>query len=118
MNAKYHILVTGAAGFIGAKVCEFLVTKPELGGDEPHKMNEVTKIIHTKLKRPDRLKRLNRPKILYKPFHPADILATWVDITKAKKLLGWKPKVKIDQVIQNSVDWYLENRNWTAKIKL
>ncbi len=89
-----------------------------LGGDEPHKMNEVIKLIHTKLKRPDRLKRLNRPKILYKPFHPADILATWADITKAKKLLGWKPKVKIDQGIRNSVDWYLENRNWTAKIKL
>jgi nucleoside-diphosphate-sugar epimerase len=28
--AQQNILVTGAAGFIGWKVCEFLLTKPEL----------------------------------------------------------------------------------------
>jgi len=95
-----------------------------LGGDEPHKMNEIIRLIHAKLnrrekpERPDKPKRLDRPVILHKPFHPADILATWADITKAKKLLGWKPKVKIDQGIQNSVDWFIENRDWTVKIKL
>ncbi|GAH62996.1 unnamed protein product, partial [marine sediment metagenome] len=28
--AQQNILVTGAAGFIGSKVCEFLLTKPDL----------------------------------------------------------------------------------------
>ena len=30
MSQQINILVTGAAGFIGWKVCEFLLTKPEL----------------------------------------------------------------------------------------
>jgi UDP-glucuronate 4-epimerase len=95
-----------------------------LGGDEPHKMNEVIDIIRKTLynslarsKRSQRSKR-SKPDVLRLPFHPADILATWADITKAKKILGWKPKIRIDQGIQNSVAWFLQNRGWAAKIKL
>lgn len=31
--------------------------------------------------------------------------------------LGWEPQVKIDQCIEKTVDWYLENQEWVENIK-
>ena len=57
-------------------------------------------------------------KIAGKPFHVADIKETWADITKAGRLLGWKPQVSPQHGFQKSVDWYLANRGWLKDIKL
>ena len=47
----------------------------------------------------------------------ADPPDTWADITKAKKLLGWSPKVDLDEGIRRTVAWYLENEKWASKIR-
>jgi nucleoside-diphosphate-sugar epimerase len=52
------------------------------------------------------------------PFHVADIKETWADITKAGRLLGWKPQVSPNEGFQRSVDWYRDNREWLRRIKL
>ena len=57
-----------------------------------------------------------KAQIEYQPRHPADILATWADISKAKELLGWRPLVSIEEGIQNTVSWYLENREWVRNV--
>jgi len=57
-------------------------------------------------------------KIENKPFHKADIMETWADISKAKKILGWKPSVDLDTGIERSVKWYQENIEWLKDIKL
>jgi nucleoside-diphosphate-sugar epimerase len=53
-----------------------------------------------------------------KPFHIADIKETWADISKAERLLGWKPQVTPLDGFQKSVDWYLANKSWCQHIKL
>ncbi len=52
------------------------------------------------------------------PFHIADIKETWADISKAERLLGWKPQVSPEQGFQLSVDWHIANRGWLKDIKL
>ena len=52
----------------------------------------------------------------YKPFHPADIMATWANIEKAKRLLNWRPQVSFEAGVQALVDWYQANRDWTKDI--
>lgn len=53
-----------------------------------------------------------------KPFHIADIKETWADISKAERLLGWKPQVSPEEGFQRSVDWYRANREWLKDIRL
>lgn len=47
----------------------------------------------------------------------ADAKNTWASISKAKKLLGWRPKVALDEGIRRTVVWYVQNRVFAAKIK-
>ena len=37
-------------------------------------------------------------------FHKADIKETWADISKAEKLLGWKPQISIEEGLKRTVD--------------
>ena len=45
-------------------------------------------------------------------------METWADIEKAKKLLGWEPKVCLDEGLEESVSWYMENREWLRMVKV
>jgi nucleoside-diphosphate-sugar epimerase len=44
--------------------------------------------------------------------------ATWADIGKAERLLGWKPWVPLDEGVRRTVAWYLENRDWVREIEI
>jgi UDP-glucuronate 4-epimerase len=52
------------------------------------------------------------------PMHPADVKATWADITKARALLGWEPQVSVEEGLRRSVEWYLANRDWAKEVVL
>jgi UDP-glucuronate 4-epimerase len=81
-----------------------------LGGDELHNLMDVLHMIEDKLNK--------EAKVVYEPFHPADMMATWADITKAKNMLNWQPITKIDKGIFYAIKWYKINRSWAAKIEL
>jgi nucleoside-diphosphate-sugar epimerase len=53
----------------------------------------------------------------YVPRHPADVLATWADIGKAERLLGWRPGYDFRKGVGALVEWYGENRDWAREIK-
>ena len=55
-------------------------------------------------------------KVHHKPIHIADLMETWADITKAKNLLGWEPQTSLDQGLEKSVQWYMDNRDWVKEI--
>ena len=57
-----------------------------------------------------------KAKIEHKTFHIADIKETWADIKKAKQLLGWEPKTSLDQGLEDSVKWYMDNRDWLLSL--
>jgi nucleoside-diphosphate-sugar epimerase len=79
-----------------------------LGSDEPLKLSVLIETIEefTGCK----------AKIEYRPGHPADVPATWADISKARRLLGWEPQTSFRTGLKNLVDWYEENRAWAAGI--
>ena len=50
------------------------------------------------------------------PVQRADIFASQADIHKAGRLLGWVPQVSLEEGIQKTVDWYLQERSWAQTI--
>jgi len=79
-----------------------------LGGDDPYELNHMIGLIEKNLGK--------KAKIVHKPFHIADIKATWADISEAKKTLGWTPKVNLDEGIKRTVQWHDANRSWLKKV--
>jgi UDP-glucuronate 4-epimerase len=48
--------------------------------------------------------------IVRKPQQPGDVDRTFADISKARRLLGFEPRVSIDDGLKRFADWYLTNR--------
>ena len=53
----------------------------------------------------------------HEPRHSADALATWADIGKAERLLGWRPRHDFDEGVAELVRWYADNRDWASTIR-
>ena len=80
------------------------------GGRNPVSLNSIIERLESLLGK--------KAKIETKPFHIADIKETWADIDKAKNLLGWEPQVSLDEGLEKSVQWYLDNREWLKDIEV
>lgn len=39
-----------------------------------------------------------------------------IDATKLKEKLGWEPKVQLEEGLERTVDWYLENTDWLKEV--
>ncbi len=57
-------------------------------------------------------------RVLHGDADPADSKATHANISKASELLGWTAQVPVEEGIDRTVDWYLENRSWAREIAL
>ncbi|MEX2282483.1 MAG: SDR family NAD(P)-dependent oxidoreductase [Gemmatimonadota bacterium] len=79
-----------------------------LGSDEPVVLADAVKLVEEYTGKP--------AKLTSKPRHPADVQATWADISKADTLLGWRPQTDFRTGVRNLVDWYNANRDWAARI--
>jgi dTDP-glucose 4,6-dehydratase len=40
-----------------------------------------------------------------------------IDATKISHELGWRPTVKFEEGIRQTIDWYLENRKWVESVR-
>ena len=54
----------------------------------------------------------------HKPFHKTDMTETWADISKAEKLLSWKPEIQFEEGIARTVDWHRDNISWLKDIQV
>ena len=81
-----------------------------LGSDHPVSIRHVLTLLEELLGRTARVQHL--------PSHPADATATWADITKARRLLGWAPQTSLEEGLLDAVRWYQENRSWASEIAL
>ena len=79
-----------------------------LGSDKPVVLIKALRLIEELLGK--------KATIDYKPRHPADVLATWANIEKANKLLGWQPEMIFEEGVRQLVDWYRENRSWVKEV--
>jgi nucleoside-diphosphate-sugar epimerase len=73
------------------------------GGNNPISLNTVIGMIERMLGK--------RAIIQNKDFHIADIKETWANISKAEKLLDWKPEISFEEGIKRSVEWHLKNKH-------
>ncbi len=71
-----------------------------LGGHKPYRLTEMINMIEKYTGKKARMHN--------KPFHKADMKATWADISKAKKFLRWAPRISLDEGIRRSVQWWRE----------
>ena len=73
-----------------------------VGGGKPQTLKKYISTIEKKVKK--------RSKIRYLRLQLGDIIKTHADISRLKRRIGYKPKVKILQGISNFVDWYNERK--------
>ena len=57
-----------------------------------------------------------RASIDQRPDAPGDVRATWADIRKAGRLLGWEPRVDLESGLRACLDWYRAERSWANTI--
>ena len=79
-----------------------------LGSDRPIVLNDALHLIEGLLGQ--------RASVRYQDRHPADVDATWADISKARRLLGWQPETDFAAGVGALVDWYRRNRDWARDI--
>ncbi len=72
------------------------------GGNNPVSLNEIIGTIEEEVDKTAIIER--------KPFHKADMMETWADIEKAKRLLDWRPEVGLVEGLKETVKWHSENR--------
>jgi UDP-glucuronate 4-epimerase len=79
-----------------------------LGSDRPIRVLDCVRLIE---------KLSCRKAILqFRPAHPADVTATWADISQARQRLGWQPEVAYEHGVKKSIEWYAEHRDWARDI--
>ena len=72
-----------------------------IGNSSPVSLKEMINVI---------AKILNvKPKIKQLPMQPGDVERTYADISKAKELIGYKPKTSFEEGIKKFIIWYKEN---------
>jgi nucleoside-diphosphate-sugar epimerase len=47
---------------------------------------------------------------------PADVRATWADITRARETLNWEPEISLDEGLKETVAWYMAERDWASLV--
>ncbi len=79
-----------------------------LGGDRPYPLLDVIHKIESLVQAEAQLQ--------WRPAAPADVRATWADISKAHELLDWAPHTGLDEGLKACVDWYRSERQWASQV--
>ncbi len=74
-----------------------------LGNSETIELRRLISIIEEKLGKEARMDR--------RPMPDGDVPITYADISKAENMLGYDPRVSIEEGIRNFVEWYRENES-------
>ncbi|NNL85954.1 MAG: NAD-dependent epimerase/dehydratase family protein [Myxococcales bacterium] len=80
-----------------------------LGGDAPHSITDLIELIEEQTGRIAAIEN--------QPMHRADVTATWADISAARELLGWEPRIALAEGVAESVAWYEANRSWAKDVE-
>jgi len=79
-----------------------------LGGHETITINDLVTLIEDIVGK--------RAEVVHGPANPADMLANWADVSKARRMLGWQPQVGLRDGIGRLVSWYQQEREWAKDI--
>jgi len=81
-----------------------------LGSHQPVVLIEAVRLIEKLVGKKAHIKHL--------PRQPADVPATWADISRAKELLGWESQTDLEEGLRRTVEWYLNQRAWAKEVSL
>ena len=90
------------------KSCEYTINNENvyeilnLGNSSPVSLKEMINTIGRVLGKESKIKQL--------PMQPGDVDRTYADVSKAKRLIGYEPRVSFEQGIKNFVEWYKDNK--------
>lgn len=73
------------------------------GGNNPYTLNQMIELMEKATGK--------KAKIKFSSKIAADMDVTWADISKAKELLGWEPKIKFEEGIQRLIKWHAESNS-------
>ncbi len=79
-----------------------------LGGHEVITINDLVALIEEVLGK--------KAVVQHGPPNPADMFTNWADVTKARHMLGWSPRVGMREGVERTADWYIQNRDWAREI--
>ncbi|MBI3632771.1 MAG: GDP-mannose 4,6-dehydratase [Candidatus Vogelbacteria bacterium] len=80
-----------------------------LGGENPVTLMTFIKLIEDYLGK--------KANIKFLPMQPGDVKETFADINKARRDLGFDPKVKIDEGVKKFLNWFVKNKSWLLKLQ-
>ena len=66
-----------------------------IGSDNTYSINQVVGLLEGE--------------VVYIPKRPGEPDCTWADISKAKKILNWQPKISFKEGIEKTIEWYLNH---------
>jgi UDP-glucuronate 4-epimerase len=79
-----------------------------LGSDRPVKLMDLIHMVEEQVGR--------KAVLEHRPRHPADVTATWADISKARRLLDWQPETTLRDGLARLVSWYRSERDWACNL--
>jgi UDP-glucuronate 4-epimerase len=103
MQRDFTYVTDIVAGVLSALDNPFPYEIFNLGNNKPIKLNHFIEIIEKTLGKKTKKKMMG--------LQPGDVLTTYADIKKAKKMLGYDPKTSIEEGVMKFVKWYKEFYN-------
>jgi UDP-glucuronate 4-epimerase len=79
-----------------------------LGGHEQIKINDLLSMMEDFIGK--------KADVQHLPIHPADMLANWANVEKARRILGWEPQISLSEGVSNLIHWYEAEREWVSQI--
>ena len=93
-----------AAAFIAAAESDVSGEIINIGSDNTYSVNRLVELLEGD--------------VVHIPKRPGEPDCTWADISKARKLLDWKPKVSLEEgvgIVLDNIDFWREAPLWTPK---
>jgi UDP-glucuronate 4-epimerase len=100
-------IVDGIMGCIEKKDLKYELYN--LGGDNSVNLMEVVRLLEKNLK--------VKAKIKFLPLQPGDVIETSADVSKARKQIGYNPKVRIEEGAKLFCEWFIKNKDWLLKLE-
>jgi len=79
-----------------------------LGGHDVITINALIKLIEELMGK--------KAEVQHGPPNLADMFTNWADVSKARGLLGWEPRMGLREGVRKLIDWYLAERSWASEI--
>jgi nucleoside-diphosphate-sugar epimerase len=59
-----------------------------------------------------------KAELVFQPMSASEMVDTSADIRKAKEVLDWEPEFDLEEGLDRTVAWYLENLEWAGRVEL